>query len=693
MNNEQFIVKKINSGWFIFDLQTNEMSSIDINPESQVLPFGINKIYCFYNNILSSYELTENKLELINKLDNIKSFLICDNEYLIYNTLKNPELYQVFDISYNLIDQYVLPTNSNVLDYKKEKFIVYNNNNRIYIKNKLKTICLNINSEYIKLGNNGDIIIYINNHFINYLSLNNMKIFKKIHCSYETKINSMVISEKQIIVSEENKTFLITDKIDKIIKNISHMYPFKNTLYIQNNQIIDEDISIVLTCHTEYLKYLLDCVNSINKQKIQPKQKILVLDNVDVFNDKIYNLNGWQIIQGDWGNPNVARNIGLKQCKTEWVIFFDADNIMMDDYISSLSEYKNKVDNNIAFIYKDILLKYGEKTIKHSLVQNWDYWNLREGNFIDTSSLWRVQAIDNINGWNENIENEDDYNLVLRLSGQGWNGEYLSSQPGALHISHQKEGRWFKNYDKIMESLFNSYSFSIISLLSGRKTVYNKWVEAIMNTKKPTYLNLVLLDDSHDEKFHNNLKNLYKLDGFQNINIIKSPFVPQQISTLIDKHKRVAKLYNHVLTNINTDFILTIEDDVIIPINTIEYLFSVFKPKHMTLNKNVLYYGAVGGLYQSPSNSELAVAALDNDKWENMPKYKDSFYKIVDVGFIGGGCSMWFNGALKQALPMQPKIINNKLYGWDSDVCNKIKKAGYSICLNGNVICNHLFKE
>jgi hypothetical protein len=186
---------------------------------------------------------------------------------------------------------------------------------------------------------------------------------------------------------------------------------------------------------------------------------------------------------------------------------------------------------------------------------------------------------------------------------------------------------------------------------------------------------------------------LYKLDGFQNINIIKSPFVPQQISTLIDKHKRIAKLYNHVLTNINTDFILTIEDDVIIPINTIEYLFSVFKPKHMTLNKNVLYYGAVGGLYQSPSNSELAVAALDNDKWENMPKYKDSFYKIVDVGFIGGGCSMWFNGALKQALPMQPKIINNKLYGWDSDVCNKIKKAGYSICLNGNVICNHLFKE
>ena len=468
------------------------------------------------------------------------------------------------------------------------------------------------------------------------------------------------------------------------------MHPFKSNTDIENLSTLDENISIVLTCHPEYLKYLTSCIDSINNQSIKPKQRVLVLDNIEEFDSSIYHAEEWLIVRGNWGHPNPARNAGLKECRAKWVIFFDADNIMLENYISSFLAHIPDVGENIAFLYKDILLKYNDSIIKHPLVSSWDYWKVREGNFIDTSSMWSVDAVKDIGGWDDNIQNEDDYNLVLRLSSKGWSGQYISSQPASMHISHNNKGRWSQNRDKIMNSLFNSYSFSIISLLSGRENVYNKWVEAIDKAVKPAELHWFLLDDSHDQCFSQSLKDLYKLDGFKSINIIKSPFASQDIFTSIDKHNRVAKLYNYVLTNMDTDFILTIEDDVIIPRNAIEDLFSIFEPIHMNLDKFSSYYGVVGGLYQSPSNYELAVAAFDHKKWENMPIYKDMFNKVEDVGFIGGGCSLWFNGVLQRVLPLQPKMVNGELYGWDSDACNKIRSLGYSICLNGNVICDHV---
>ena len=398
--------------------------------------------------------------------------------------------------------------------------------------------------------------------------------------------------------------------------------------------------------------------------------------------------NGWDVYYVNFGHPNKSRNFGLNKSSSSWVMFFDADNIMTDGYLSS---FNFAVNNNISVIYKNILIKNKDVNFKHPFCREWDYWFLRETNYIDTSSSWRKDSLVNIGGWDENISNEDDYNLILRLSKIGWEGKYLDNYPYSEHNSDHI-GRWSSNKDRINESLFNSYSFTIVSLLSGRDDVYEEWISAIKNIKFPKYIDFLILDDSHNENFHKKLKGIYSLDCFSSVNIIKSPYEKKEIYNLIDKHKIVANLYNYIIPTINTDFILTVEDDVIVPKNIMTGLFSMFYPRHFNIDENKIFSG-ISGLYQSPSNKLLATLSTNMKEWKEMPTYNEMINVKKEVGFIGGGCSLWLNSALKKCLPLQPEMRYNKLYGWDSDLCNKMREFGYKIGFNGDVICNHKIRE
>jgi len=679
------IIKKIQDGWFILDTKTFETKRILASEFAQLYYIEKNYIATLENNRLDICKLNNNVLTITKSFYNVKT-VIQSEKCLVFSYITFPYYFYIVDINGEILDKIILPNNSKILYYKNKENIVYSINNILHIICNGIHYDLHLIPDALILNNN--IAIYILHNQIHYMTLENFNVYKKISLKAEyTKINSLINNEDCIFISTDNGSFLIEhEKISKIYKNIEVAYNFIDGFSIAG---IFKNLSIVVICHPPYYQYLKSCIDSIDQQSLQPSQKILVLDNFDKIPEDL-NAKTWKIIIGQYGHPNKARNIGLGNSANEWVMFFDADNIMAQHYIKSFQEEIATADQNTAFIYKNIILIKNNNEFKHPLVKKWDYWGIREGNFIDTSSVWRKSALEAVGGWDTNIQTEDDYNLVLRLSSQGWSGKYISSAPYSMHYSHN--GRWAQNYDKMMDSLFNSYSFTIVSLLAGREWVYDEWFNGIMSLEKPENVNLLVMNDSHNKNFENMLKMLYNIKGFKSISIFESPINQQALNTSIDKHKRVANLYNYILANVKTDFILTVEDDVIIPPNALKDLFSLFRPKHSHLN-DLSYYGAVAGLYQSPGNPELAVVALNEEKWENMPKYMDMFNKIINVGFVGGGCTLWFNGILQKVLPMQPDIINGELYGWDSDICSKIRKSGYSIALNGNVICNHKISE
>ena len=58
----------------------------------------------------------------------------------------------------------------------------------------------------------------------------------------------------------------------------------------------------------------------------------------------------------------------------------------------------------------------------------------------------------------------------------------------------------------------------------------------------------------------------------------------------------------------------------------------------------------------------------------------------LDVGCVGGGCTLWANWALSgQPVPFRW----NEGLGWDASLCHAMRQRGYGIRVHGGVRCTH----
>src|SRR5262249_47649010 len=97
--------------------------------------------------------------------------------------------------------------------------------------------------------------------------------------------------------------------------------------------------------------------------------------------------------------------------------------------------------------------------------------------------------------------------------------------------------------------------------------------------------------------------------------------------------------------------------------------------------------GAVAALYGMPHNEHEVCAGDGQDggwghslQWEQVP------YEPLDVGCVGGGCTVWANWALHR-YPLHQ--LWNQLLGWDAVLCVELRRRGFRIRLHGDVRCTH----
>lgn len=199
---------------------------------------------------------------------------------------------------------------------------------------------------------------------------------------------------------------------------------------------------IVVTCHEKYLKWLPQCLESIDSQTTPFSTKILSLDRTTL--PEGMSADGWQVITGDWGTPNPARNEGLARCSEDWVVFFDADNLMPQGYLEAMLKNASDAEAKIAYFYPDIrICDQTMRPIRFNRTPEWSEEGLSRGNFVDTSSLWRREALHSVGGWGFNQPTEDDYYLCMRMMHRGWTGCKAADVPPMLYREHPNEqGRW-----------------------------------------------------------------------------------------------------------------------------------------------------------------------------------------------------------------------------------------------------------
>src|SRR5262249_11832306 len=151
-------------------------------------------------------------------------------------------------------------------------------------------------------------------------------------------------------------------------------------------------IAVVVTCHKPYLKWLPEALASIGRQAPKAFEYVTVFDGCSALppNDA-----RWRVIGGEWLHPSEARNAGLAATRAKWVIFWDADNVMADGYLGAVARAIEGASSDTGIIYPDI--QYCDAQMKPQsfwAMPRWDYWKLREENFIDTAASCRREPME-----------------------------------------------------------------------------------------------------------------------------------------------------------------------------------------------------------------------------------------------------------------------------------------------------------
>lgn len=436
-------------------------------------------------------------------------------------------------------------------------------------------------------------------------------------------------------------------------------------------------IGVVVTCHADYLQYLPACLASIDAETAG--ERILVCDGF--YADAP---DGWKVIQGDWRDPNAARNAGLWAAHAEWLVFWDADDVMPEGYIVAQARNLTGAPTSLAISYPGCTR--GEPAQIKS--RQWDHWSQRESNPIVTCAAFRREALRQCGGWIEGNKIADDLAIGLKLTALGHTAKALPSP--TVNLSFHGADHRSKSGASVQETLWNHQTFHVVTIHCGRDEKHlTDWTSWLASADLPPNCALTVIDSSGSEMFRQRLgQSMRYIEArFQRTSVCRFRYrKPDDVGdrTHYRRHAECAEDYNKALVGIADDFVLFVDDDTLPPANALSKLHSHFTP-HSKL-------GAVGGVYVTSRFPGFTVGSIAPSNWTldiPWPAPEES----IDVSYLGGGCTLFANWALKKCLPFACcwRDGGTVTRSWDNDVSEKMRAAGYSLRLDGKLKCQHNF--
>lgn len=185
-------------------------------------------------------------------------------------------------------------------------------------------------------------------------------------------------------------------------------------------------ISIVIPCYN-HATYLKDCIDSIISQSFQNWEAIIVNDGSTdettlvalSYKEKDSRIN---IIEKANGGLSSARNYGLKGSKGKWVIFLDADDILLPNHLSKVvSKIEEQpqakcVQTGYTHFSEDIkkklhsVLPYLDKIMPFVLTQNLGPVH---------TIVIRKDIIQSLGPFDESLNSCEDWDMWIRLGKSG----------------------------------------------------------------------------------------------------------------------------------------------------------------------------------------------------------------------------------------------------------------------------------
>lgn len=453
------------------------------------------------------------------------------------------------------------------------------------------------------------------------------------------------------------------------------------------------EVAVVVAWGGQHPQWASEALASIEAQRPRPAELVLVIDSpaglglLSGLAAEPRN-RGWTVLHGTWGDPAAARNLGLGRTRAGWVVFFDADNVMPAGYIDAVSRAARSARPQVGILYPSI--RYVGEDLGGSAVwqvPDYDYWTLRASNYIDTSSAWRREAVELAGCWLPGKGGFQDYALALDITRRGWTAQRREGPPVTMRLHDQSRTQtrvrngWWRN------DLWRVRTLGIVTLLAGRRSTFSRWADFLRAAELPPRTSLYVVDNSGDPEFGNlvssTCQELAHARGLEQLAILPRPQryrgSPDEPYFVRERHLHIARLYAEVVRTVGEDLVLTLEDDIEPPPDAIRRLGEQIGCTPWGR------YGAVAGAYDMGPDGGLCAGRADGG-WGSPIFWPDLTDEPMDVGCVGGGCTMWANWALaRQPVP----FMWYEGLGWDGSLCTRLRQDGYGIQLHGGVRCVH----
>ena len=212
--------------------------------------------------------------------------------------------------------------------------------------------------------------------------------------------------------------------------------------------------SVIITTFND-AGYLKRSIPSVVNQTSKPKEIIIIDDGssdnqakeiVDSFN----NHTDISIIlkKKKNGGPSSARNVGIKLAKGEFILFLDADDELLENSLEWREKILESLDQNYASIYcSKIKLIDNKRKIKEKIFETDGKLNVclvGRNNGIPgqiTHHLFRRDIVNEVNGYNESLKFNEDFEFLLRIAKKG----LFFGVNRVGFIQHMREDSWSKS--------------------------------------------------------------------------------------------------------------------------------------------------------------------------------------------------------------------------------------------------------
>lgn len=333
---------------------------------------------------------------------------------------------------------------------------------------------------------------------------------------------------------------------------------------------IHPDIAVIITAF-ECASYLDECVQSVLSQDLKPAT-IVIVDDCSKSDNTIsvaraYERHGCRIVrppqnQGMCG----ARSFGLTNVFDPVVMFFDGDDIMPPDYLSTM---RAELGSN-GFVYPG--RQFFGSRFERTPAPHPDRAKLWSANYCPSPSLMWRHVFERAGGWQRaNPEGTlPDWDLFLRMSGIA---PFAASSVDCLVRKHERNfsgQSWSRPVSAIYgDTRCHASTLTVGMVYSGRvPEMQDQWLKAVAASLRTAgkRAELLILDDSK-EGF--DIKRVLTLPEFSSVNLRTIPG-----SNFADRRKNpplvsqfLASAYNEMMDCAAGDLLWMIEDDILVPRN------------------------------------------------------------------------------------------------------------------------------